>query len=104
MGRTPNTGNLQLDKVGIDVDEYGGLIVDSDLRTTACGGNVYGAGDVLGRPFLASTGVAQAVVCFFLLMLWFGGICDFVVSGGWALRLCCSMYFSFLPFSISRTS
>jgi len=61
VGRTPNTGNLQLDKVGIDVDEYGGLIVDSDLRTTACGGNVYGAGDVLGRPFLASTGVAQAV-------------------------------------------
>jgi len=61
VGRTPNTGKLQLDAVGIEVDEYGGLIVDSDLKTTAKGGNVYGAGDVLGRPFLASTGVAQAV-------------------------------------------
>ena len=44
------------------MDSYGGLIVNSDLCTTAKDSNVYGAGDVLGRPFLASTGVAQAVV------------------------------------------
>lgn len=34
--------------------------MDSRLCTTASAGNVYAAGDVLGRPFLASTGVAQA--------------------------------------------
>jgi len=61
VGRMPNTAGLGLDGVGILVDEYGGLKVGADLRTTEAGGNVYGAGDVLGRPFLASTGVAQAV-------------------------------------------
>lgn len=60
VGRIPNTANLNLEAAGIEVDDYGGLLVDSEFRTTAQRGNVYGAGDVLGRPFLASTGVAQA--------------------------------------------
>ena len=34
--------------------------MNSRLCTTSSAGNVYAAGDVLGRPFLASTGVAQA--------------------------------------------
>lgn len=38
-----------------------GILVDSRLCTTAKAGNVFGAGDVLGRPFLASTGVAQSM-------------------------------------------
>mmetsp|Transcript_28482 Transcript_28482/g.43060 ORF Transcript_28482/g.43060 Transcript_28482/m.43060 type:complete len:605 (-) Transcript_28482:2105-3919(-) len=59
VGRKPNTGSLNLGFAGIDVDEYGGILVDSNLRTSAKAGNVYSAGDVLGRPFLASTGVAQ---------------------------------------------
>ena len=60
VGRKPNTARLNLEGAGIDMDEYGGILVDSRLCTTAPGGNVYAAGDVLGRPFLASTGVAQA--------------------------------------------
>jgi NAD(P) transhydrogenase len=60
VGRKPNTANLNLAAASIDVDEYGGILVDSRLCTTATEGNVYAAGDVLGRPFLASTGVAQA--------------------------------------------
>lgn len=59
VGRKPNTDSLNLGFAGIDVDEYGGILVDSNLRTSAKAGNVYSAGDVLGRPFLASTGVAQ---------------------------------------------
>ena len=59
VGRKPNTSNLNLAAAGIQIDEYGGIIVDSRLRSTAMGGNVYAAGDVLGRPFLASTGTAQ---------------------------------------------
>lgn len=35
--------------------------MDSDLKSTATGANVYAAGDVIGRPFLASTGLAQGV-------------------------------------------
>ncbi len=59
VGRKPNTASLNLPAVGILTDEYGGIVVDSRLRTTARGGNVYAAGDVVGRPFLASTGTAQ---------------------------------------------
>ena len=58
VGRKPNTEGLNLKAAGIAVDEYGGVLVDSSLQTTA--DNVYAAGDVVGRPFLASTGVAQA--------------------------------------------
>ena len=57
VGRQPNTQHLNLQSVGIDTDEYGGILVDSRLQTTIP--NVFAAGDVLGRPFLASTGVAQ---------------------------------------------
>jgi len=59
VGRKPNTASLNLQAAGIEMDEYGGIKVDSSLRTTARGGNVYAAGDVVGRPFLASTGMAQ---------------------------------------------
>ncbi|KAG7373381.1 soluble pyridine nucleotide transhydrogenase [Nitzschia inconspicua] len=59
VGRVPNTGKLNLQAAGIQVDGYGGILVDSKLCTTAKSGNVYAAGDVVGRPFLASTGTAQ---------------------------------------------
>ena len=61
MGRKPNTAGLNLPAAGIQPDAYGGIEVDSRLEAGASGGNVYGAGDVLGRPFLASTGMAQGV-------------------------------------------
>ena len=61
VGRKPNTGKLNLQSHGIDVDAYGGILVDGNLCTTAKAGNVYAAGDVLGRPFLASTGTAQGI-------------------------------------------
>ena len=68
VGRKPNTKNLNLDAVGVEIDEYGGVLVNENLCTTAPNGNIYAAGDVLGRPFLASTGAAQgqaAVVSMF---------------------------------------
>ena len=61
VGRKPNTDKLNLQAAGIDLDKYGDIIIDSSLSTTAEAGNVYAAGDVLGRPFLASTGVAQGI-------------------------------------------
>lgn len=60
VGRKPNTQGLNLEAAGIQMDEYGGILVNEQLVSTAKGGNVYAAGDVLGRPFLASTGTAQA--------------------------------------------
>ena len=62
VGRLANTDRLNLEAAGVEVDEYGGILVDSCLRAKgSTDNNVYGAGDVLGRPFLASTGVAQGV-------------------------------------------
>jgi len=61
VGRKPNTQSLNLSAAGIKVDEYGGIVVDSELKSTASGDNVYAAGDVVGRPFLASTGMAQGI-------------------------------------------
>lgn len=58
VGRKPNTSTLNLMAAKVKLDEYGGIVVDSKLCTTAP--NIYAAGDVVGRPFLASTGVAQA--------------------------------------------
>jgi len=73
VGRIPNTSRLNLKDAGIACDEYGALLVndrlccirrqtddDKEDKTKALVGNVYGAGDILGRPFLASVGVAQA--------------------------------------------
>eukprot|EP00536_Pseudo-nitzschia_multiseries_P009896 jgi/Psemu1/319743/estExt_fgenesh1_pm.C_2880005 len=60
VGRIPNTEKLNLEAAGVEIDSYGGILVDTNLRAKGVtDGNVYGAGDVLGRPFLASTGVAQ---------------------------------------------
>jgi len=57
-GRDANTAHLNLDAVGASVDGRGNLEVDSRLCTA--NPRVYGAGDVLGPPSLASTGVEQA--------------------------------------------
>lgn len=45
-GRVPNTENLGLDKVGVNTDGRGAIIVDDELRTTAP--HVWAAGDVIG--------------------------------------------------------
>eukprot|EP00978_Attheya_sp_CCMP212_P002477 scaffold5081_cov49-Attheya_sp.AAC.1 len=63
VGRKPNTSNLNLQAASIEMDQYGGIVVGEGLASSATAGNVYAAGDVLGRPFLASTGVAQGVAC-----------------------------------------
>ena len=46
VGRKPNTANLNLQAAGIRADAYGGIDVDSELKSSASGGNVYAAGDV----------------------------------------------------------
>lgn len=49
-GRTPNTAELGLDEVGVELDDRGYVVVDSRLATTA--DHIYAAGDVTGAmPF-----------------------------------------------------
>lgn len=50
VGRQPNTADLGLDRVGVELDDRGHVIVDDTLRST--GDHIYAAGDVTGAmPF-----------------------------------------------------
>ncbi|HYU57492.1 MAG TPA: FAD-dependent oxidoreductase, partial [Actinomycetota bacterium] len=60
MGTVGNSAGLGLEEAGVEVDARGRIIVDDEYRTTAEG--VYAAGDVIGSPALASTGMEQGRV------------------------------------------
>ena len=47
-GRTPNTATLDLNKVGIETNSLGGIIVDDHMRTNI--ENIYAAGDCTNQP------------------------------------------------------
>ena len=50
VGRRPNTENLGLERVGVNTDERGYVVVDSRMATA--GDHIYAAGDVTGKmPF-----------------------------------------------------
>jgi pyruvate/2-oxoglutarate dehydrogenase complex dihydrolipoamide dehydrogenase (E3) component len=53
VGRTPNTGGLDCDRAGIDLDRRGSIVIDDEYRTTATG--VYAIGDVTGGPQFTHT-------------------------------------------------
>ena len=57
-GRKAVTQGLGLDSVGVEIAANGDVVVDSTLQTAAAG--VFAAGDLIGAPQLASTGIAQA--------------------------------------------
>ncbi len=56
-GKTPNTKNIGLDKVGIKLDKEGFVKVDKDMRSSV--ESIYAAGDVVGFPRLASASFTQ---------------------------------------------
>lgn len=57
-GRKANTGGLGLEEAGVKLGKGGVIDVDGDLKTSVPG--VYAAGDCVGPPSLASTGIEQA--------------------------------------------
>jgi NAD(P) transhydrogenase len=64
-GRTSNTSDLNLEAAGIKSGKYGLLIVDNNYQvihpeTQVPVKDIYAAGDVIGRPALASTSMEQA--------------------------------------------
>ncbi len=60
VGRRPNSGDLHLDKAGIEVDEYGFIKVDAGFGTTAS--RIYAIGDVIGNPMLAHKALHEGAV------------------------------------------
>jgi NAD(P) transhydrogenase len=57
VGRTGATSRLSLDKCGLSCDDRGRLVVDEHYRTEVP--SIYGVGDVIGFPALASTSMEQ---------------------------------------------
>ncbi|MEM8709436.1 MAG: Si-specific NAD(P)(+) transhydrogenase [Planctomycetota bacterium] len=57
LGRTPNLGRLHLDQAGLTTTARGYLEVSAHGETAVPG--IYGAGDVIGPPALASTSMEQ---------------------------------------------
>jgi len=61
IGRKPNTKNLGLNKVGINLDEKGRIPVDSTFKTEK--NSIYAIGDVIEGPMLAHKASEEGVVC-----------------------------------------
>jgi dihydrolipoamide dehydrogenase len=51
VGRKPNSKDIGLEKIGVQLDERGFIKVDDRRRTTVA--NIYAIGDVAGEPMLA---------------------------------------------------
>lgn len=47
-GRSPNTAELELEKIGVNMDKRGGIVVDDHMRTNV--ENIYAAGDCTNQP------------------------------------------------------
>jgi dihydrolipoamide dehydrogenase len=60
IGRKPNTGNIGLDAVGLELDEHGFLAVNERLQTSLA--HFYAIGDVVGEPMLAHKASHQGKV------------------------------------------
>lgn len=61
VGRQPNTDNLGLEEVGVQVNDRGQIIVDGNLATTAP--NVYAIGDVVPGLMLAHKAEEEGIAC-----------------------------------------
>ncbi|CAL4320750.1 Dihydrolipoyl dehydrogenase [Buchnera aphidicola (Mindarus abietinus)] len=60
VGRLPATDVLEIEKVGIEIDNKGYIKVDNQLKTNIEG--IYAVGDVTGQPMLAHKGIHQAKI------------------------------------------
>lgn len=59
VGRTPRTDTANLDAVGVEIDDWGRIVVDDNLETDVEG--IYAIGDVLGEPMLAHRASHQGI-------------------------------------------
>lgn len=57
IGRSPNTKNIGLEKIDVNINSEGFIIVDKQMKTT--NDNIYAVGDVTGQPMLAHKGVHE---------------------------------------------
>jgi dihydrolipoamide dehydrogenase len=61
VGRQPNTGNLGLDALDVEIDDKGHIVVDENGQTSV--GGVYAIGDLIPGPMLAHKAMEEGVAC-----------------------------------------
>ena len=61
VGRVPNTDNLNLEPVGIQIDKRGRIPVNAHFETAVKG--IYAIGDVIAGPMLAHKAEEEGVAC-----------------------------------------
>jgi dihydrolipoamide dehydrogenase len=61
VGRIPNTDDLGLDAVGIELDRKGRIPVDERFATSAAG--IHAIGDVIAGPMLAHKAEEEGIAC-----------------------------------------
>jgi dihydrolipoamide dehydrogenase len=61
VGRRPLTTGLDLEGVGVSLDEKGRIMVDEDFQTSVAG--VYAVGDLVAGPMLAHKASEEGIVC-----------------------------------------
>ena len=60
VGRAPRSGGLGLEKLGVELDPRGHVVVDSEMLSSVDG--VYAIGDVVGPPYLAHKASREGVL------------------------------------------
>jgi len=60
IGRTPNGKLIDAEKAGVEVDDWGFINVDRQMKTNI--ENIYAIGDIVGQPMLAHKAVHEAKV------------------------------------------
>ena len=60
IGRTPNGKLLEAQNAGIEVNQWGFIEVNNQMKTNVS--NIYAVGDIVGQPMLAHKGVHEAHV------------------------------------------
>lgn len=58
-GRKPNTNNLGLEEIGINLGKKGQIIVDEFMKA---GENIWAAGDVIGEPMLETIAAREGMI------------------------------------------
>src|SRR6185369_14639864 len=71
-GRIPNTDNLGIDTVGIQLDDRKRIAVDDHFVTNAKG--VYAIGDVIRGPMLAHKAEEEGIACVEYLATGYGHV------------------------------
>ncbi|HEX7449295.1 MAG TPA: dihydrolipoyl dehydrogenase [Pirellulales bacterium] len=72
VGRVPNTDELGLETVGIQLDERGRVPVNDHFETSASG--VYAIGDVIRGPMLAHKAEEEGIACVERIVTGFGHV------------------------------